>query len=494
MRLPRQPGVPEFLDLVCHDSQDWSATTASYSIVHHGEDEVKVMPKGKAGHKKFRDMSREIAELRATVESQAVWPRERSRPLVVRRWDWNCSCHYYVYGDKEQCLKCGNPRSYGSDCVGVRFRTVVSGRELLPAPRAGAVANVPPAANGTTRAHIQGQSSRGADLQQKQQLQQTSVRQQRAPTPPTYRVQQPPRGQHVAQPRVVQAQQGAPAGTGGQQEKTFAGILPVGNVTQVRRDDAAKGAESAARHDISSQDEEIQQGDAPELQDDDPEATVEEMADAVTDPNRVFSRMSSVRKAIVRRSKRVDRSKEEVVEQQQILDAARVEFESRLAALAQAEADLQSFKDTHAELSRRHAELTAAAARQLRDEQRQQSDLGAAGRTQQVLWDMASSLRGLGSDPRIEQAIGMLHSLFNEAGAAATAVAGHAPPSVPVVVPTPVPVPAAPAAPAAAVHAVVVTLPAPAPAAQAICTRCWPVSCRCPPSAGNCGHGICDHD
>ena len=434
-----------------------------------------------------------MQQMQSTIDShqqtaaQVRQQREQSRPLVSRRWDWNCSCRYYVYGDKERCPKCGKHRSQGADCEGVRFRTTVSGRELLPGARAGAGVKMSAVnGNGTTSAHIHGQSSRGAIVQP--QPLQTMARQQRVPIPPTYRVQQPSQAVHVVSSKGPQPQRTVQTNACGQLAKSPA-ILPVGNVTHVQRDAVLKGAEATVRHDIFSQDEENQLGHDPEMQDEDPEATVEELADSITDPNRVWSRMSSVKKAIGRRSKRVGRSKEEVVEQQQILDAARAELEARLATLAQAEADLQSFENTHAELSRRYAELTAAAARQPQEEKQQQCDLDVAGRTQQVLWDMASSLRGLGTDPRIEQAIVMLHSLFNEAGATAAAVAEHAqsdppPPAALVHTQLAASVPTATHnvdAPAITPSAAPVALHSSSPATPAICRQCWSIACRCRP-------------
>ena len=59
-----------------------------------------------------------------------------------------------------------------------------------------------------------------------------------------------------------------------------------------------------------------------------------------------------------------------------------------------------------------HAELTEAAALQARLAEQHVQQQTETQKTRQVLWQAASSLRGLGADPRIEAAIAALGSLF----------------------------------------------------------------------------------
>ena len=189
------------------------------------------------------------------------------------------------------------------------------------------------------------------------------------------------------------------------------GVLPVGPITRPpKNEETAKADEerNVLRKDIYSVDDEA--GMAAEeawLEDE----TIQELDESITDPNRVFSRIAGIRKAIARRAKRLDRAKDDMRQQQAVVDSAQLELETRAAAVAAEEMDLQRFKELHADLSRRHAELTEAAAHQQGiAEARQPSQ-----KTQQVLWEAASNLRGLGADPRIEQAIAMLGSLFQTA-------------------------------------------------------------------------------
>ena len=265
------------------------------------------------------------------------------------------------------------------------------------------------------------------------------------------------------------------------------------------------------------------------------EDTIQELDEEVRDPNRVFSKMGKVKKAIARRTKRLDKARHEAELQKVVVEEAQSVLATRVQAVESIERDIHRLMQVQEDLSRRHAELAAEAAKQQGGNERPPSLEEAAQQAQQLLWNIASSLRELGDDPRLSQAIALLGSLFQDASAAAAPpVAVEAPPtfqaaatcsaaanSVPVsaadaLSPNPLPtgrtpLPAVvqpPSPPPQSVqahssptqpHVAAVQLSATSdpmspgggtPGAAAICPKCWSVSCRCLPSGGADAAGV----
>ena len=217
-------------------------------------------------------------------------------------------------------------------------------------------------------------------------------------------------GQASAQPRVpnLVPNRVVQPGTVSVQTPVQAGSTPPAQLSTVRlvgrqpQGDAAPVLSASCGpqlHDISSApagEEEAagRWGERWEVEDD-PELTVAEMDESVADPNQVFARMAGVKRAILRRTKRLERAIAEKDAQQAIVDEASATLSARTADVSVAEAQLQQFKELHAQLSKRHAELTEEAAVQKQSENTQAE----VQRAREVLWQAASNLRGLGSDP-----------------------------------------------------------------------------------------------
>ena len=480
-------------------------------------DGVRTMPKGTATRRKLREMAGKVDKLQAALATAVHTPppRAQSRTPVPRRWDWNCPCGYYVYEGKSQCPRCGGARARGLDCVGVRHRRAVEGtvQEAGP-PRA-----APNLLSGTPQSRVM-QQQRPQQRQQQQQLQQwqqpqrqqqQQLQQQQLPSRSLLAPQQrqvpqapPPRIQpqkswlQVAQDGAAVANQGSQSSACGAQLNASA-VLPVGLQLQPTVTEIVSSAAPVVSHDIFSQDDANQMEGELEAVEDDPAATVAELDETVTDPRRIFRRITGVRRAIERRTGRVERAKGEVARQQAVLEDAKLELEAKTAALAQEEAGLQSFQDTHAQLTKRYAELSAAVADQHRAVNNAAPNI--AEQNQQRLWAIASQLRDIGADPRIEQSINMLHSLFHDLGAAAASAGsggmplGASMPTPAVVDPAPMSA-AAPAAPVPAAAVPVVGLGASQPVQPFIqhtavgistqiptpCGRCWSFACRCGPA------------
>ena len=256
-------------------------------------------------------------------------------------------------------------------------------------------------------------------------------------------------------------------------------ILPVGPLIQSappNSQPAQAAAQPFLATNIFSADEEAQ------LEQEDAwveDETVQELDEEVRDPIRVYTRIGKINKAIQRREKRLDKAKQEVELQKTVVEKAQAELAARAQAVEDIDVDLQRLRDVQQELSTRHAQLVAEAAQQQRTPETGPEDT--AQRAQQLLWNTAASLRQLGDDPRLSQAIALLGTLFQEASA--VAAAEHVQPCQSTVVQREPPVQVAVAAPTP--HAPPCAAP---PAQSVICQECWSVACRCarlltPPAA-----------
>ena len=422
------------------------------------------MPKGRAAKQKLRDMAGQIHEMRAQLEQQrqerqvpaTAALRDQSRAPIQRRnmWDWVCLCGYYCYEGRSHCPKCSEPRINGSMCFGTRRRQKVevepSRRVLVPGPVRATPQQTPQLQEQHSRQQAQPvrqQQQEPPQSTHRSYLEAASVGGPWQPEPKSHLAQSSPTAQL---PHTSSTVSSTVAATNRVHESAtqMAAALPAGplvcgasNATAVNSDALAK----VPHHDIHSLDEEAGMY-AEQWAEDDPEETVEELGQLVTEPNRVFARMAGVKKAIQRRAKRLEKAHAELETQRAVVEAETATLQERATAVATVESDLQRFKELHAELSKRHAELTEAAALQKRAAEKQEQQQSEAQRMRQVLWQAASSLRGLGADPRIEAAISALGSLFQEVdmGSAAADAAQHpsqdaTPLHVPVVVP-PMPV------------------------------------------------------
>ena len=213
------------------------------------------------------------------------------------------------------------------------------------------------------------------------------------------------------------------------------------------------------------------------------EETIQELDEEVRDPIRVYSRMGKVNKAIMRREKRLDKARHEVELQKMVVDEAQAVLATRAQAVDTIDADLRRLREVQQDLSTRHAKLVAEAAQQQRYVA-QPSVEDAAQKAQQLLWSTASSLRELGDDPRLSQAIALLGSLFQDASATAAAPLGElgcSPPAQQLhTAPPPqsaVQSPANPGVPTA----IPACAPTATPITPIICPECWSVACRCRP-------------
>ena len=201
--------------------------------------------------------------------------------------------------------------------------------------------------------------------------------------------------------------------------------------------------------------------------------TIQELDDEVRDPIRVYSRIGKIGRAIHKREKRLDKARKEVDLQKAVLEEAQSELAARAQTVDSIVADLQRLREVQQDLSARHAQLVAEAAQQQRVPA-QPSLEDEAQKAQQLLWNTAASLRQLGDDPRLSQAIALLGTLFQEASAVATVEQGiqqtpMQPNTEQGLLPGQVTAPAcAPATP-----------PVAAPPQPVICCKCWSVACRC---------------
>ena len=473
------------------------------------------MPKTNATNKKLRAVESQLQEIQRQMQPQ----REPSRVPVPRRnvWDWICKCGYCVYEGKDRCPKCDRKRADGTMCYGFRRRQpcgpAAAAPTRQPSYHVQQVPRVAPRsyldvarANAIQQQPQQQQQQQQPPFQQPQPMVQQPPQQQQRNQPSNSNTvlavgqqPQPQRGYNAVNPAEEQGlrAQALAKATGSNLPSAataapgkFAERLPVGPVAKPPTQFSDSVAEQRVlRKDIFSADDEAAMAAEDAGLDD---ITIHELDESVTDPNKVFTRIAGIKKAIVRKSKKLERAKEDLCKQQLVVDEAQAELEVRAGAVSEVEADLQRYKELQSDLSMRHAALTAAAAQQQREEETKLQTLNAAQRAQQVLWDTAASLRGLGVDPRIDQAIAALGSLFQEAAQDAAALSQPTPPApvsrsdevqgVPAqkqahAAPPPAPTLQPPANPG------VTAGPTAASVAQIICAQCWSVSCRCRPPA-----------
>ena len=315
--------------------------------------------------------------------------------------------------------------------------------------------------------------------QQRAQQAQHSQQQVNQP-PPRQQGQAPPQQLQQQQPQQQQPhhQQQVPAMRGpvaAELQKAAHGqyvpVLPVGPLPQAALPNpqpANVGAQPILAANIFSADE-----DAAAEQEDAwvEEETVQELDEEVRDPIRVYTRIGRVNKAIQRREKRLDKAKKEVDLQKAVVEEALAELAARAHAVDSIDADLQRLREVQQELSTRHANLVAEAAQQQRAPLQTCAE-DEAQRAQQLLWNTAASLRQLGDDPRLSQAIALLGTLFQEASAVAAAEQEQ--PNQYTVAQRSLPVQVAVSAPTPTIPPSAVP-----PPQSAICQRCWSVACRC---------------
>ena len=508
--------------------------------------------------RKQRHALAEERRLRADAEEKLAQTEARLRacngyassPIyrpASARYDWNCECGYLNYDGRLRCNArgCGLHRQqHGATIVGqirglprdtARVQEDRRRQQLVPEARAPSPVRRQPrphdAALQTQNAQLRtvgvqpklaspaqaatpatvdksrllgrsyaqvAQDNRGfqagmpastADtLQQQQQPQQQQAKhKQQTPAPPAADTRAPTQG--TVQPLAAHAT-----------------ALPVGPVQRALAVESTNASGNPVLvKNIFSADEDAQLEMEDAALDED---TIQELDEDVRDPNRIFSKMGKVKKAIARRAKRLDKARHEVDLQKLVVEEAQSVLATRAQAVESIEGDLQRLRQVQEDLSRRHTELAAEAAKQQSGSDVLPRLEDTAQKAQELLWNTASSLRELGDDPRLSQAIALLGSLFQDASAAAGAssaaeasppvhlgatssaatssalipATGAVAPSAPPVVHSPLALP-----PAAAVQlsaTMVPTSPGGAPPASAICSRCWSVACRCPPVGG----------
>ena len=102
-----------------------------------------------------------------------------------------------------------------------------------------------------------------------------------------------------------------------------------------------------------------------------------------------LSRAWEASKAIQRRTKRLEKAQEEQEAQRTVVEEANALAQERAAAVAAMEAELQHLKGVHAQLSKKHAELTETAALQARLAEQQEQQQTETQKTGHVLWQLA---------------------------------------------------------------------------------------------------------
>ena len=242
----------------------------------------------------------------------------------------------------------------------------------------------------------------------------------------------------------------------------YAAVKLVGNVVQA----SGSTAPQLEKHDISSEGGNLRFDDY-----DEPEvATIGELDPSVTDHKRVLNRMQGVRRAMQKRIGRLEKAQQELEGQRQAVEYAKQLQVSKADAVKTAETDLLFYKELHSDLLKKYTALQQASEQQelyTKQTELQQSQLQT---TQQAIWQAATTIRGLGHDPRLEAALAALESIFKEVQGQPTTQ-------------QPIQSALSPLVPAAGVALAPPAAPTVGPAEAAVCTAicstCWSVACRC---------------
>ena len=257
----------------------------------------------------------------------------------------------------------------------------------------------------------------------------------------------------------------------------YAAVQPAGRVSTT----ANSQASAVVCHEIHSDAHDPAWEEDEELEN----KTVKELDPSVTDPNRILGRMRGVNRGIQKRAARLEKAKQDCGEQRQALEQAKLTLQAKEELVAAAEADLCFFKEIYADLAKKHTDLVQLDRGE--KEKRQQNNQRL--RTQQALWQAATTIRNLGEDPRIEGALAMLEALYLEVQKQPVQQQQQPLQGQQQAAPTPPAAkveqsPAGPIGKAVATVALQVPTAVAAPASHSICPNCWSVSCRCPPASG----------
>ena len=464
------------------------------------------MPKGNAATRRLRQEIKQLKELAAQFEpSRAV--REQSR-VPVRRpvtFDWNCQCGYYCYNDKGRCPICKASKGLGCLVRGYQRRIPVA-TQAPPPP--------------THSRHAAGQPLQQQTQQHNQQRQAPQPQQQPRQQPALVPLRPGPQSRMQAQ---TQAQVSKPLATRqtavsyaeaakiGLQEKSMHGARKEGVASSGLQGGAASAGQSAEahctaplaavlpagpeaatakvaapptdNHDISSDAEYFRWDEY-----DEPE-TIGELDPHSTDPSRILNRMRGITRAIKRRRGRLQKAQQDCELQRQVVEQAKELLLEKEAAVKTTESDIHYLQEVHTDLAKKYTSLTEEEEQQGRQSQQLEEQQCKIQSTQQAIWQMAVTLRGLGVDPRIDSALLSLESLFRSAQGESeppqqpVGEVARLPGAQPALQPTQPTQPSTPTPPS-------VSTPAPAtiPAAPIICTKCWSVACRCGFSHAARGH------
>ena len=392
------------------------------------------MPKGKTAQRRLLQELKEVkAQLAGVLGMQAGDLRRDHSRVPIRRatsFDWECPCGFYCYSDRERCPKCDRSKGLGLSCPGFRRRLFVGTQGAHErAERVQPQARVPtvperrqqqqpqqPQQPQPQRPLSQIERAQPQLRQQARSYVEAARAAQAAPPPTQVAVEQncnsnrePKAAAGTAAIRQLGLQQPQPPPADGGQtpgQPQYAQVHPVGPLPRV---DALQNS-AVVHHEIHSQgNDEWHWGD------DEPEdGTVEELDPQVTDIKRIQGKMRGVTQGIQRRANRLEKAQLERDAQRQAVEQAQALLQVKEDAVAAAEADLRHLREVHADLAKKHAELSEAEAMRDRVAGQQVAQENQLQSTKQVLWQAATSIRGLGADPRIEAALAALESLFNE--------------------------------------------------------------------------------
>ena len=156
-----------------------------------------------------------------------------------------------------------------------------------------------------------------------------------------------------------------------------------------------------------------------------------------------------------------------------MVEQAKLLLQAKEEAVTTVENDLQYLKSVHTDLAKKYTALTEEAEEQDRQSKQTELQQNHLQCTQQAIWQAATTIRGLGADPRIEAALAALESLFKSVQGESAQLPPQPAPQPPPMVQPPISLGVPASAPTNA--------PVAAPAMPSICNRCWSVACRCRP-------------